>query len=168
MKKYEAESIRNVGLYGHGSDGKTSLAEAILFATGESNRLGRVDDGSSLMDYEPEEVERKMTLTASLAQCGWNKNKLNMIDTPGDPSFIAESKLCMGVVDGVVMVAGANSGVKVKTEELWRLADQHKIPRLVFVTKMDMDRANFDAVVEEFQKNLGSLRVVPVVMPIGQ
>ena len=168
MKKQEAESIRNVGLYGHGSDGKTSLAEAILFATGENNRLGRVDEGSSLMDYEPEEIERKMTLTGSFAQCGWKKNKLNMIDTPGDASFIAESKLCMGVVDGVVMVVGANSGVKVKTEELWSLADDLKIPRLVFVTKMDMDRADFDAVVAEFQKNLKSLRVVPVVMPIGK
>ena len=168
MKKHEAESIRNVGLYGHGSDGKTSLAEAILFVTGENNRLGRVDEGSSLMDYEPEEIERKMTLTASLAQCGWNKNTLNMIDTPGDASFIAESKLCMGVVDGVVMVVGANSGVKVKTEELWSLADNHKVPRLVFVTKMDMDRADFDAVVEELQKSLSSLRVVPVVMPIGK
>lgn len=168
MKKHEAENIRNVGLYGHGSDGKTSLAEAILFVTGENNRLGRVDEGSSLMDYEPEEIERKMTLTASLAQCGWNKNTLNMIDTPGDASFIAESKLCMGVVDGVVMVVGANSGVKVKTEELWSLADNHKVPRLVFVTKMDMDRADFDAVVEELQKSLSSLRVVPVVMPIGK
>lgn len=168
MKKYEAENIRNVGLYGHGSDGKTSLAEAILFTAGENNRLGRVDEGSSLMDYEPEEVQRKMTLTASFAQLEWDKHRINLIDTPGDPNFIADSKVCMTVVDGLIMVLGANSGVKVKTEELWDLANQIKVPRIVYVSKMDMERANFDAVVEEIEKSLASVRVVPVVIPIGQ
>ncbi|MBW2120707.1 MAG: elongation factor G, partial [Deltaproteobacteria bacterium] len=98
MKKFETEKIRNVGLYGHGSDGKTSLAEAVLFATGENNRLGRVDEGSSLMDYEPEEVQRRMTLTASFAQCEWKKHRINLIDTPGDPNFIDDGKVCMTVV----------------------------------------------------------------------
>jgi len=168
MKKHEAENIRNVGLYGHGSDGKTSLAEAILFATGENNRLGRVDEDSSLMDYEPEEVERKMTLTASFAQCEWNKHRINLIDTPGDPNFIADAKACITVVDGVIMVLGANSGVKVKTEELWNLANELKIPRIVYVSKMDVDRANFDAVMDGIEKSLASVRVVPVFIPIGQ
>ena len=168
MKKYEIENIRNVGLYGHGSDGKTSLAEAILFNTGENNRLGRVDDGSSLMDYEPEEVHRKMSLTASFAQCEWNKHRINLIDTPGDANFIDDAKVCMTVVDGVVMILGANSGVKVKTEELWNLANQLKIPRIVYVSKMDVERASFDAVAEEIEKSLTSVRVVPVVIPIGQ
>ena len=167
MKKYAVENIRNVGLFGHGGDGKTSLAEAILFATGENNRLGRVDDGSSLMDYEPEEVQRRMTLTASFAQSEWNKNKINLVDTPGDPNFISDARVCMTVVDGLVMVLGANSGVKVKTEELWNLANQLKIPRIVYVSKMDMERADFGAVVEEIEKSLSSVRVVPVVIPIA-
>jgi elongation factor G len=168
MKKYDVENIRNVGLFGHGSDGKTSLAEAILFATGENNRLGLVDEGSSIMDYEPEEVERKMTLTSSFAQFEWNRHKINLVDTPGDPSFIGDAKVCMRVVDGVVMVMGANSGVKVKTEELWNLANQIKIPRIVYVSKMDMDRADFSGVVEEIEKSFGPMHVVPVVFPIGQ
>ncbi len=168
MKKYEVDQIRNVGLFGHGSDGKTSLAEAILFATGENNRLGRVDDGSSLMDYEPEEVDRRMTLTASFAQFEWNKHKINMIDTPGDPNFISDAKVCMNVVDGFIMVLGANSGVKVKTEELWDLGNRLKLPRIVYVSKMDMERANFDVALEEMRKSLPSVRVFPVVLPIGQ
>ena len=168
MKKYEAEDLRNVGLFGHGSDGKTSLAEAILFTTGENNRLGRVDEGSSLMDYEGEEVARKMTLASSLAQFEWNKHRINLIDTPGDPNFIADAKICMTAVDGVIMVLGANSGVKVKTEELWELANQMKAPRIVYVSKMDMERADFATVVEDIEKSLTSVRVVPVVIPIGQ
>ena len=132
MKKYEVENVRNVGLYGHGGDGKTSLAEAILFNTGENNRLGRVDEGSSLMDYEPEETERKMTLAGSFAQCEWGKHKINLIDTPGDSNFIADAKACMIVVDGVILVLGANSGVKVKTDELWNLSNQLKIPRILY------------------------------------
>jgi len=168
MKKHEAENIRNVGLYGHGSDGKTSLAEAILFMTGENNRLGRVDEGSSLMDYEPEEVEKKTTLSASFAQCEWNKYRINLIDTPGDPNFIADAKASMSVVDGAVMVIGANSGVKVKTAELWNLANELKIPRIVYVSKMDVERANFDAVVKEIEKSLTAVRVVPLYIPMGQ
>ncbi len=168
MKKYEVQDIRNIGLFGHGSDGKTSLAEAILFATGENNRLGRVDEGSSLMDYEPEEIEKRMTLTASFAQFEWDKHRINLVDTPGDPNFIADAKVCMTVVDGLIMVLGANSGVKVKTEELWSLANQLKVPRMIYVSKMDMERANFDAVVGEMEQRLPSVRVVPVVVPIGQ
>jgi len=168
MKKYGVESVRNVGLFGHGSDGKTSLAEAILFATGENNRLGRVDDGSSLMDYEPEEIQRSMTLSASFAQCEWNKHRINLIDTPGDPNFIADARVCMTVIDGLLMIVGANSGVKVKTEELWNLGNQLHLPRIVYVSKMDVERADFSVVVEDVERSLGSVRVVPVVIPIGQ
>ncbi len=168
MKKYQVDDIRNVGLFGHGSDGKTSLAEAILFTTGENTRLGSVDEGTSLMDYEPEEVHKRISLTASFAQFEWNKHRINLIDTPGDPNFIADAKGCMAVVDGMIMVLGANSGVKVKTEELWDLANQLKVPRIVYVSKMDVERANFDTVLEEMAKSLRSVRVVPVVMPIGQ
>ena len=168
MKKYAVENIRNVGLFGHGGDGKTSLAEAILFTTGENNRLGRVDDGSSLMDYEPEEVQKRMTLTASFAQSEWDKHWINLIDTPGDPNFINDARVCMTVVDGLVMVLGANSGVKVKTEELWNLGNQLKIPRIVYISKMDMERADFSGVVEQIEKSLASIRVVPIIIPIGQ
>ncbi len=168
MKKYEVDNIRNVGLFGHGGDGKTSLAEAILFTAGENNRLGRVDDGSSVMDYEPEEVERRMTLTSSFAQLDWDKHKVNIVDTPGDPNFITDAKVCMNVVDGAVMVLGANAGVKVKAAELWDLANQIKLPRVVYLSKMDMERANFDHALAEMEKALPSVRVFPVVIPIGQ
>jgi elongation factor G len=168
MKKYAVEAIRNVGLFGHGSDGKTSLAEAILFVTGENNRLGLVDEGSSLMDHEAEEVQKKMTLSASLAQFEWNKHRINMIDTPGDPNFITDAKVCMNVVDGLVVVVGANSGVKVKTEELWILGNELKIPRIIYVSKMDVERADFTTVMDGIEKSLAGVRAVPVVIPVGQ
>jgi elongation factor G len=120
------------------------------------------------MDYEPEEVQKRMTLTASFAQSEWDKHWINLIDTPGDPNFINDARVCMTVVDGLVMVLGANSGVKVKTEELWNLGNQLKIPRIVYISKMDMERADFSGVVEQIEKSLASIRVVPIIIPIGQ
>src|SRR4030066_2139382 len=115
MKRVETSHIRNIGTVGHGGEGKTSLVEAILFDTGENPRLGRVDDGSSLMDFEPEEVNRKISISASLAHFEWEKHQFHMIDTPGYANFIAEAKASMGVVDGAVFGAGVNSGAKVQT-----------------------------------------------------
>ena len=122
MKKYEPAAIRNVGIFSHGGEGKTSIVEAMLFLSGENTRLGRVDDGTSLMDYEPEEVERKVTISSSVACFEWGKNKINFIDTPGDDNFVADAKSCMRVVDGAVVVVGAVSGVQVQTEKVWQYA----------------------------------------------
>jgi len=104
MKKYEPDVIRNVGIFSHGGDGKTSIVEAMLFLSGENTRLGRVDDGTSLMDYEPEEIERKATISSSFACFEWAKHKINLLDTPGDDNFIADAKLCMKVLDGAIIV----------------------------------------------------------------
>ncbi|NWF92874.1 MAG: elongation factor G [Syntrophaceae bacterium] len=167
MKRFEASQIRNIGTFGHGGEGKTSLSEAILFDTGENSRLGRVDDGSSVMDFEPEEINRKISISASLSHFEWDKHKFHIIDTPGYANFIAEAKASMRVVDGAVIVIGGNSGVKVQTETVWRYANEFGVPRILYVSKMDVERADFLKAVEEVRKAFPSQSVVPVVLPIG-
>jgi len=156
-----------VGTFGHGGEGKTSLTEAILFDTGENSRLGRVDDGSSLMDFEPEEINRKISISASLSHFEWDKHQFHVIDTPGYANFIAEAKASMRVVDGAIIVVGGNSGVKVQTETVWGFANDFQIPRLLYVSKMDMERADFLKVAEEVKKTFPSQPAVPVQLPIG-
>ncbi|MGD0229141.1 MAG: elongation factor G [Syntrophorhabdales bacterium] len=168
MKKYETEFIRNLGIFSHGGEGKTTIVEAMLFLAGENTRLGRVDEGTSLMDYEPEEIERKATISSSLACFEWNKYKINLIDTPGDDNFIYDAKLCMKVVDGVVIVVSAVSGVRVQTEKVWEYAGEFGIPVCFFVNKMDRERADFGRTIEDLQKNFTDKSIVPVQLPIGQ
>jgi elongation factor G len=167
MKQVERSHIRNVGTFGHGGEGKTSLVEAILFDTGENSRLGRVDDGSSLMDFEPEEINRKISISASLSHFEWDKHQFHIIDTPGYANFIAEAKASMRVVDGAIIVVGGNSGVKVQTETVWGYANDFQIPRVLYVSRMDTERADFLKVVEEVKKTLPSPSAVPVQFPIG-
>jgi elongation factor G len=167
MKRVEPITIRNIGTFGHGGEGKTSLVEVILFDTGENTRLGRVDDGSSLMDFEPEEINRKISISASLSHFEWNKHQFHIIDTPGYANFIAEAKASMRVVDGAIVVVGGNSEVKVQTETVWGYANEFQIPRILYVSKMDTERANFLKVVEEVKKIFPSQPVVPVQLPIG-
>jgi elongation factor G len=167
MKRIEPSQIRNIGTFGHGGDGKTSLAEAILFDTGENSRLGRVDDGSSLMDFEPEEINRKISISASLSHFEWDKHQFHIIDTPGYANFIAEAKASMRVVDGAIIVVGGNSGVKVQTETVWGYANDFGIPRILYVSKMDTERANFLKVVEEVKKTFPSQPAIAIQFPIG-
>ncbi|HEX2966050.1 MAG TPA: elongation factor G [Syntrophorhabdaceae bacterium] len=167
MKKYEPDAIRNAGIFSHGGEGKTSIVEAMLFLAGENTRLGNVNDGTSLMDYEPEEVERKITISSSLACFEWGKNKINLLDTPGDDNFISDAKLCMRVVDGAVIVASAVSGVKVQTEKVWEYANEFSVPVAIFVNKMDRERADFNRTVEDLRKNLTDKAIVVVQIPIG-
>ena len=167
MKRVELTQIRNIGTFGHGGEGKTSLVEAILFDTGENSRLGHVDDGSSLMDFEPEEINRKISISASPAHFEWDKHEFHMIDTPGYSNFIAEAKAAMRVVDGSVIVVGGSSGVKVNTEAVWGYANEFKVPRIVYVSKMDAERANFLRVVDEVKKTFPHQPAVPVQLPIG-
>lgn len=167
MKRFEPNFIRNIGTFGHGGEGKTSLAEAILFDTGENSRLGRVDDGSSIMDFEPEEINRKISISASLAHFEWNKHKFHIIDTPGYANFIAEAKASMRVVDGAIIIIGANSEVKVQTEAVWGYANEFQVPRMVYVSKMDVERADFMKIVEDVKKAFPSQPAIPVQLPIG-
>lgn len=168
MKKYEPDAIRNVGIFSHGGEGKTSIVEAMLFLAGENTRLGSVNDGTSLMDYEPEEVERKITIGSSLACFEWGKNKINLLDTPGDDNFISDAKLCMRVVDGAIIVVSAVSGVKVQTEKVWGYANEFGATAGIFINKMDRERADFARTVEDIKKNFTDKTCLTVQVPIGQ
>jgi elongation factor G len=168
MKQIETSHIRNIGTFGHGGEGKTSLAEAILFDTGENTRLGHVDDGSSIMDYEPEEINRKISISASASHFDWDKHRFHLLDTPGYANFIAEAKASMRVVDGAIIVVGGNSGIKVNTEAVWGYANEFQVPRLLYVSKMETERADFLRVVEEVRKTFPSQPAVPVQFPIGR
>ena len=139
----------------------------MLFLAGENTRLGKVDEGTSLMDYEPEEIDRKATISATLACFDWNKYKINMIDTPGDDNFIYDAKLCMKVVDGAIILVGAVSGVRVGTEKVWDYANEFGVPVCFFVNKMDRERADFGRTVEDLRKNFTDKSIVPVQIPIG-
>ncbi|MBP1750487.1 MAG: translation elongation factor [Deltaproteobacteria bacterium] len=168
MKKYEPDAIRNVGIFSHGGEGKTSIVDAMLFLAGENTRLGSVDEGTSLMDYEPEEVERKITISSALACFEWGKNKINLLDTPGDDNFISDAKLCMRVVDGAIIVVSAVSGVKVQTEKVWGYANEFGATAGIFINKMDRERADFARTVEDIKKNFTDKTCLAVQVPIGQ
>jgi len=164
---YEGKNIRNVGIVGHGGSGKTSLISAILFDTGATTRLGRVEDGNTTTDYDDEEIERKITISSKLAFCEWNKHKINMLDTPGFVNFIQEARGALRVADAAVVVVDAVSGVMVQTEKAWGYAEEFGLARLVVVNRMDRDTASFDRSLESIQQLLGRL-CVPVQIPIGQ
>jgi elongation factor G len=166
MGKYETEKIRNIGIVAHGGAGKTSLTEAILFTTGMIDRLGRVDDGTSTMDFEPEEVKRKISITSALDHCQWNDFSLHIVDTPGYGNFIADTRACLRALDGAVIILSAISGVKAQTEEIWSWANEFEIPRIAFVNKLDRERANFLRAIDDMEKSLGA-RGVAVQMPLG-
>src|ERR1044071_3647446 len=164
---YEGKNIRNVGIVGHGGSGKTSLVSAILFDTGATNRLGRVDDGNTPTDYDDEEIERKITIAAKLAFCEWNKNKINLLDTPGFGAFIQEARGALRVADAAVVVVDAVAGVMVQTEKAWAYAEEFGLPRMVVVNRMDKDTASFERSLESIQQMLGRL-CVPIKVPVGE
>lgn len=158
--------LRNIGLVGHGGAGKTSLAEALLFNNGATSRLGRVDDGNSAMDFEPEEVNRKISIISAFHHYKRGKNRVNIIDTPGDANFFSDARSCLQVADAAVIVIESVDGVKVQTEQAWELADELEMPRVVFVNKMDRERADFRGTVKDVA---GSFTLKPAVLqlPIG-
>jgi elongation factor G len=164
---YEGKNIRNVGIVGHGGSGKTSLISAILFNTGVTTRLGRVEDGTTPTDYDEEEIERRITISAKLAFCEWNKTKINMLDTPGFGVFIQEARGALRVVDAAVVVVDAVSGVMVQTEKGWAYAEEFGLARLVVVNRMDRDTASFERSLESIQQLLGRT-CVPIQIPVGE
>lgn len=166
MKKYETNRLRNVAIIAHGKAGKTTLVEAMLFDGGATARMGRVDDGSSIMDFEPEEIKRNLTISSSFNHLDWNKHKINIVDTPGDANFIIDTKNSLQAVDGAVIVVDAVSGVEVQTEKVWEYASQSGLPRLFFISKMDRERANFSQSLEDIQKVL-TPKAIPLNLPIG-
>ncbi len=145
MKVYDAPNIRNVALVGHGGCGKTSLASAMLFDMGAVNRLGRVDDGTTVTDFDPDEIERKISLQTALAYGEWKKIKVNLLDAPGYANFLPEARSALRVADAAIVVVDAVAGVEVQTEKVWGYAEEYGLPRIIVVNRMDRDRASFAA-----------------------
>jgi elongation factor G len=166
MKEYSTQQLRNVGIVAHGGAGKTSLAEAMLFDAGSLTRLGEVNKGTSCMDFDPDEISRKITISAAVSFAEWNNHKINIVDTPGYANFIADTKACLRAVDAAVVIASAISGVKVQTEKVWQFALDYELPRLVFINKMDRERANFVNALGDIEKALG-VTPLPLQLPIG-
>ncbi|MBR1730440.1 MAG: elongation factor G [Selenomonadaceae bacterium] len=166
MKEYTTNNIRNVAVVGHGKTGKTSLLEACLFNSGVSKRLGKVDDGTSVLDYEAEEGKRKMTIGDSLAVTEWKNTKINFIDTPGYPDFVGEVLGGLSAADSALIIVAANAGVEVETEKAFALCEEMNLPRAFFVNKMDREHANFQKCVEDIQAKFGN-KAVPIQIPIG-
>ena len=166
MRVYEASEIRNVALVGHGHAGKTSLAAGLLYTSGGTNRLTRADEGNTLTDYDEEEIQRKLTISTSLAYAEWKKSKINMLDTPGFNIFVQDAKAAMIAVDGTVIVVDGVAGVEVQTEKVWSYAEEFTLPTAFFVNKLDRERSDFDRSVESIQKIFGR-QCLPIHIPMG-
>jgi len=166
MQQYEPENIRNLALLSHSGAGKTSLSEAILFAAGAITRLGKVDNGTTTSDYDPDEIKRKISINLAMLPCQWQKTKINLLDTPGYSDFVGEVKAAMRVSEGAVIVVCAASGVEVGTEQVWAYSEEANLPRLIFINKMDRENADFYRTVDELQTKLGA-KCIPVQLPIG-
>jgi elongation factor G len=167
MKVYDATSIRNIALVGHTGSGKTQLAAAILSDAGMVNRFGKVDDGTSVTDFDEEEIARKHTLSASLAYAEWNKQKINVVDTPGIGNFISDARAALHVVDAAVVVVDAVAGVMVQTEKVWEVADELGLPRLIVVNRLDRERASLDRTLQSL-RDACNRTVIPIQLPIGE
>jgi elongation factor G len=161
-----AEQLRNVALIAHGGSGKTTLAEAMLFAGKATNRLGKVDEGSSNFDFEPEEISRRISISSAFHHCNWKKQTINLIDTPGDDNFLSDTKLSLQAADSVLVVVDATSGIKVGTEKVWSFAKELALPRIIFINKLDRERSDFFAALDAFVKTF-QIKVTPVFLPIG-
>src|SRR5687767_1145574 len=161
MKVYDAANIRNVALVGHSASGKTQLTSAALFDTGAVNRFGKVDDGTTITDYDDEEIARKHTLSASLAYAEWNRTKINFIDTPGMANFLSDARAALRVADAALVVVDAVAGVEVSTEKIWTAAEELETPRLVILNRLDRERASLDRSLESLRGAFGRA-VVPI------
>ena len=167
MKVYDAANIRNVALVGHTGSGKTQLTSAILSDAGMINRFGKVDDGTTVTDFDEEEIARKHTLSASLACAEWNKQKINLIDTPGIGNFIADALAALHVADAALVVVDAVGGVMVQTEKVWEAAKERALPRIVVVNRLDRERASLDRTLHALRESCDRA-VIPIQLPIGE
>ncbi|HEY7039682.1 MAG TPA: elongation factor G [Methylomirabilota bacterium] len=158
--------IRNVAFVGHGGVGKTSLVEAILFSCGATTRLGRVDDGTTTTDFDPDEIKRKISLNTAVAFCDHQGHRLNLIDTPGYGDFVADARAGLRVASAAVVVVDAVAGVQVQTEKVWKFANEYNLPRAIVINRLDRERADFFRALESLQKRLKG-RLVPLQLPIG-
>jgi elongation factor G len=167
MKTYTPDKIRNVVLVGHQGAGKTSLAEALLHISGTTTRMGSIQEGNTVSDFEPEEVKKTISVSLSLIPIEWKDHKINLLDAPGYADFIGEAQAALRVADLAVLVVSAVDGVQVQHDAIWRLARQMNIPRLVFVNKLDRERADFHTILSELTTKLGS-GFAPLDLPLGE
>jgi elongation factor G len=167
VKIYEGENIRNVALVGHGDSGKTQLVSALLYTAGMVNRLGKVDDGTSVTDYDEEEIQRKFSISASLACAEWGKTKVNFIDTPGYNIFMHETEAALAAADSVLVLIHAVAGIEVQTEKVWGFSEKYGVPRAFVINQLDRDRASFGRTLEALRNTYGR-EVTPVQLPIGE
>ncbi|MEK7310577.1 MAG: elongation factor G [Chloroflexota bacterium] len=168
MKEYGTDSIRNVALVGHLGSGKTSLVEAMLYNTGATTRLGKVEDGTTVSDFDEEEQRRKITVSTSLVAVEFDNYKINILDTPGFTDFVGEVKSALRVADAAIIVVDAVAGVEVGTELVWQYCDEFKLPRFVVINKMDRENANFQRALESVKALSRGVKLVPVQLPWGE
>ena len=167
MKVYGSREIRNVALIGHGDSGKTTLASAMLYLAGAVNRLGRVEDGNTVTDYDEDEIARQITINTAVAHCEWGSSKINIIDTPGYPAFILDAKSSLMGADSALLVVDSTAGVEVQSKKAWEFAEEHRLARAVVFNKLDRDRAGFARSLESVHNSFGRT-VVPVQIPMGE
>ncbi|HEY2324311.1 MAG TPA: elongation factor G [Thermoanaerobaculia bacterium] len=167
MKVYPASEIRNVALVGHNDTGKTTLVSQLLFNAGAITRFGRIEDGTTVTDFDADEIERKHSISAAVAFAEWKNTKINLIDTPGFGIFLPEARASLRVADAAAIVVSGVTGVEVTTEKVWKFADEYALPRLVVVNKLDRERASFSRTLEALQKKFGK-QVTPIQLPIGE
>ena len=167
MKVYRTDEIRNVVLLGHGGSGKTSLAEAMAYVSGATNRMGKITDGNTISDFDKEEQKREFSISTSLIPIEWEKAKINILDTPGYFDFVGEVEEAVSAADAAVIVVSGKAGVEVGTEKAWELCDKYKLPRMVYVTEMDVDDASFRQVVQDLTDRYGKV-IAPHFQPIRE
>lgn len=167
MKEYNIENVRNIGIIGHGGTGKTSLTEAILFNCKETDRVGKVEDGTTVCDYDPEEKKRQISISVAVAPCEYNNHRLNFVDTPGYFDFVGELIQGLKAVDAAVINTCAVSGLQVGTEKAWDYVNRFKVPRAFFINKLDRENANFEKVLDDLKAKFG-MAVIPIQVPIGK
>ena len=167
MKVYRTDEIRNVVLLGHGGSGKTSLAEAMAYVSGATSRMGKIADGNTISDFDKEEQKREFSISTSLVPVEWEKAKINILDTPGYFDFVGEVEEAVSAADAAVIVVSGKAGVEVGTEKAWELCDKYKLPRMVYVTEMDVDDASFRQVVQDLTERYGKV-IAPHFQPIRE
>lgn len=168
MAKYSTDRIRNVAVLGHGGSGKTTLTEALLFKTGVTTRIGRVEDGTTVADWDPEEQRRGLSINLSVIPIEYENLKINLIDTPGYLDFSGEQISALHVAEAGLILVDAVAGAEVGTELAWDTLNEQKCPRIIFVNKMDRENANYEHVIDSLRTTLGNAKIIPMQLPIGQ
>ncbi len=167
MKSYPTENIRNVVLVGHGGSGKTTLAEAFLYRSGATTRMGKITDGNTVCDFEEEEIRKGISISTALAPVDWNGHKINVLDTPGYADFTSEMRAAMRVADLAIFVVSGVEGLEVQTEAAWNYADEIDLPRMVFVNKLDRENSSFRQTLDQMRERFGKA-VAPLSLPLGR